>query len=117
MNIAKIGDTFVELRVPPEIGPAALRALVGNTPRDYEIDQQPIPESPRWRRHVVRLIRAYRTRIGHRLGSRCVYEPSCSHYAELVYRRFGFLRASLLTIRRLKRCRPDLGGLDLPPSE
>src|SRR2546427_6280108 len=100
MNIAKIGETVVELRVPPEIGPAALRALVGNTPRDHEIDQQAIPENPRWRRHVVRLIRTYRARIGHRLGSRCVYEPSCSHYAELVYRRFRGFRCSLLSSPR-----------------
>jgi len=115
LNIVTVGDTVIELRLPAEIGPAAIRALCGTTNHDADIDLLEIPENPTWRRRMVELIRWYRLRIGGYLGSRCVFEPSCSHYAEVVFRQYGFLRACLLTAQRLARCRPGHGGLDLPP--
>jgi putative membrane protein insertion efficiency factor len=50
------------------------------------------------------------------IGKRCAFEPSCSRYAELSLRMFGFWRGSILTVRRLQRCQACNGGLDLPPS-
>ena len=61
------------------------------------------------------MIRAYQLLVAPILGPACRYYPSCSHYAEVVFRQYGFLRACLLTAQRLARCRPGHGGLDLPP--
>ena len=105
----------LELRVPPEIAPTVLRALGLSTACDMEIDAMVLPNSG-WRHRTVMLLRWYRHRIGRHLGSRCVYEPSCSHYAELAFRQLSFSWACWLTIRRLMRCRPGNGGLDLLPT-
>ncbi|WP_375445142.1 membrane protein insertion efficiency factor YidD [uncultured Fibrella sp.] len=63
---------------------------------------------------INKLLRWYRLRISPRLGQRCVYEPSCSRYAELAFRKHGFYTGLSLTINRLKRCKPGLGGTDIP---
>jgi len=46
----------------------------------------------------------------------CRFYPSCSEYAEEAIITHGALKGSLLTLRRLSRCRP-LGphGIDLVP--
>lgn len=37
---------------------------------------------------------------------RCRYFPSCSQYAKECYEKFGFVKASLLTTKRLLKCNP-----------
>ena len=37
---------------------------------------------------------------------RCRYFPSCSQYAKECYEKFGFVKASLLTTKRLMKCNP-----------
>ncbi|MFH1260222.1 MAG: membrane protein insertion efficiency factor YidD [Elusimicrobiota bacterium] len=59
-------------------------------------------------------MRWYRRRILPKLGNRCVFEPSCSHYAELALREKGLVKGLKLTAKRLCRCRPGAGGIDLP---
>lgn len=51
------------------------------------------------------------------VGARCRFEPTCSHYAEAVVRRFGAARGSGLAARRLARCGPwtPRGTVDPPP--
>lgn len=48
----------------------------------------------------------------------CIYCPTCSQYARIAYNRFGVMRGSYLTIRRLLRCHPlHKGGFDPVPDE
>ncbi len=46
--------------------------------------------------------------------SPCRFEPTCSAYGILAVERFGALRGSLLTLRRLGRCHP-WGEVGLDP--
>ncbi|MFG0258624.1 MAG: membrane protein insertion efficiency factor YidD [Phycisphaerales bacterium JB043] len=65
----------------------------------------------------VWLVLAYRATLSPLMGGHCRFHPSCSAYALECYRRFGPIRASLLTLRRLGRCHPLGGsGYDPPPS-
>jgi len=67
-------------------------------------------------RLLLLLIRFYQLAISPWLGSRCRFEPSCSHYAATCIRRFGAVRGTLLAARRVLRCHPFGGlGYDPPP--
>ena len=48
-----------------------------------------------------------------RIRNACRFRPSCSEYAKLAIKEHGFLRGTVLTARRLKRCVPPNGGVDL----
>jgi len=65
----------------------------------------------------VRLHRAVLAPWLGRLGVRCRFSPSCSHYAEAVLERFGTLRGGWYAVRRLLRCGPWTapGTVDPPP--
>jgi len=46
----------------------------------------------------------------------CRFTPSCSHYAAQAYGKYGFLRGTWLSVRRLLRCHPwNPGGSDPVP--
>ncbi|WP_394713629.1 membrane protein insertion efficiency factor YidD [uncultured Roseibium sp.] len=64
----------------------------------------------------VFLIRFYRKNRSENIGNRCAFEPSCSRYAELCFRMFGWRSGFILTVKRLMRCKACNGGLDLPPN-
>jgi len=62
---------------------------------------------------IVRLIRAYQYAISPLLGSNCRFHPSCSHYAEEAFRRFGVVKGGYLTLLRIVKCQPfHSGGYD-----
>ncbi len=39
-------------------------------------------------------------------GGACRFYPSCSEYAELVYKNYPFLKATALTFKRILACHP-----------
>lgn len=107
------GATF-ECHVDPHLLPTIQRTLTGTTSGDQTIDTMLPPSHPAWLVLVVCLLRWYRGILSPHLGNRCVFEPSCSRYSELAFRKHGFLRGLFLTICRVVRCRPGSGGVDFP---
>ncbi|MDR2178964.1 MAG: membrane protein insertion efficiency factor YidD [Synergistaceae bacterium] len=64
----------------------------------------------------VFLIRGYQKCISPWLGARCRFYPTCSQYAILVLREWGFFKGMWLTVKRLAKCGPwHEGGYDPPP--
>lgn len=62
------------------------------------------------------LVHAYRWLISPLLGPSCRFYPSCSAYALEALERFGALKGSWLSIRRIGRCHPwHPGGYDPVP--
>ena len=67
---------------------------------------------------LVAVFRAYKLVLSPLLPPSCRFEPTCSVYAEEAVRRFGAVRGTSLTARRLARCRPGCeGGYDPVPVE
>jgi putative component of membrane protein insertase Oxa1/YidC/SpoIIIJ protein YidD len=104
----------IELRVDSSLVPSVLRAFAGTTPLDAEVDVLELPRGPRWLRLCVGFLRWYRSKRPGVIERRCVFDPSCSRYSELAFRRRGFFRGALATLDRLRRCRPGSGGVDVP---
>lgn len=104
-------DTF-EFIGDPKDAVFVERQFLGKTKRDLEIESMPIPKRPWWLRSVIKAIRFYQRKISGNLGNRCVFDPSCSHYSEIAFRKRGLLIGFWLTLKRLYRCRPSNGGID-----
>ncbi|MGH0036983.1 MAG: membrane protein insertion efficiency factor YidD [Myxococcota bacterium] len=104
----------IEFRGDSRIAPSAIRAFTGKTELDAEIDRLPLPPALGWLSLAIFGLRLYRRRVSSRLGHRCVYDPACSRYAELAFRKYGLVVGLRATVRRLLRCRPGAGGKDLP---
>jgi len=54
-------------------------------------------------------IHLYQRTLAHmadRVGMRCRFTPSCSHYAETVIARDGVMRGGWKTVKRIARCNP-----------
>lgn len=68
-------------------------------------------------RPLIWLVILYQWTISPILGPVCRYYPSCSAYSLTALERFGLIRGTWLTIRRLLRCHPFApGGVDhVPP--
>lgn len=70
------------------------------------------------RRLLILLIHGYQYLISPFLGSHCRFHPSCSSYALTALERYGILRGTALTLRRLGRCHPwHPGGHDPVPEK
>ena len=65
-------------------------------------------------------IRFYQVAISPLLGSnKCIYQPTCSHYAISALREWGAIKGSWLAVKRIGRCHPwGKGGYDpVPPKK
>lgn len=108
----EVGNDTFELNVESKDAIIIERYFAKHTKRDLVIEQLEIPLRPIWLKLIVITIRFYQKNISQKLGNRCVFDPSCSHYAEVAFREKGFLKGMKLTMQRLKRCRPENGGVD-----
>jgi putative membrane protein insertion efficiency factor len=69
-------------------------------------------------RILIALLRIYRFALSPLLGAHCRFHPSCSCYAETAITRFGAIRGTWLSLRRLGRCHPwHAGGIDPVPEK
>ena len=65
----------------------------------------------------IHLYQATLSPIYARLGVRCRFTPTCSHYGEEAIRKFGVVHGGYLTAKRVLRCGPwaTPGTVDLVP--
>jgi putative membrane protein insertion efficiency factor len=64
-------------------------------------------------RFVTMLVHVYRATLGHFLGGRCRFEPSCSQYMIDAVRKHGAVRGAWRGLKRIGRCHPlSRGGYD-----
>ena len=62
---------------------------------------------------LILCIRLYQLCISPFLPSRCRFYPTCSNYAIESFRRYSFIKALVLSLKRLMKCHPfHRGGID-----
>jgi putative membrane protein insertion efficiency factor len=65
---------------------------------------------------LLKLIRFYQVAISPWTPPSCIYTPTCSHYGYEAIKKYGALRGSWMTIKRIARCHPFArGGYDPVP--
>lgn len=84
-------------------------------PWDVVVDSLSTPKRSNISYVFILTLRLYRVIRPKYIGDRCGYEPSCSRYSELCFRKFGVKQGLKLTYQRLCRCNGSNGGLDIPP--
>jgi len=62
---------------------------------------------------LIKLIKLYQ-KIPGRFHNHCKYYPTCSNYAIEAINKYGSLKGSILSIKRMLKCNPfSKGGIDL----
>ena len=70
------------------------------------------------KKFLLLLIRFYQVAISPHLGRNCRFVPTCSQYAYIAITRFGAIKGTYLTMRRLLKCHPfHAGGFDPVPEK
>ena len=64
---------------------------------------------------LIHLVCLYRVTLGRFMGGHCRYVPTCSQYAIDAINRYGPLRGSWKSIKRIVRCHP-WGGQGYDPA-
>ena len=103
-----------EFDVDEKLRPSVERKLTGTTKTDAEIAALELPQGSIIARWLIILLRLYRRIVPINVRNRCVFEPSCSHYSEAAIRKYGVVPGCIKTMKRLRRCKPRSGGIDLP---
>jgi putative membrane protein insertion efficiency factor len=68
------------------------------------------------KRLLIGLLRAYQYAVSPLLGRSCRFFPTCSDYAVEAIGRYGAIKGSYLSLRRVLRCHPwHPGGYDPVP--
>ena len=106
----------IEMAIAEELRPRVARKLGITLEWDVFVDSFENPQLSSVSGLAAAFCRFYRAIRHASIGNRCGYEPSCSRYAEWCFRQHGFWSGLKLTFSRLKRCKGNSGGLDLPPS-
>lgn len=67
-------------------------------------------------RFMLYMVRGYRRFISPLFPPTCRFHPTCSDYAQQALARYGTLKGSWLTLKRLLKCHPyHPGGFDPLP--
>jgi len=65
---------------------------------------------------LIATVRFYRKHLSDPAVPKCRFFPTCSQYALEALEKFGALKGTLLTVRRIFRCHPfNKGGYDPVP--
>ena len=65
---------------------------------------------------ALELIKLYQSTISQVTPASCRFSPTCSNYASEAIQRYGLIKGSWLTTKRLARCNPwTPGGYDPVP--
>ena len=68
------------------------------------------------KRIMISIIKFYKKHISafvEKSGVKCIFNPTCSEYAIQAYEKYGFIKGTFLTIKRILRCNPfSKGGYD-----
>ena len=61
---------------------------------------------------MISIIKGYQFLISPLLGNNCRYLPTCSEYSIEALKTFGFIKGSLMSLKRISSCHPIkfLGG-------
>ena len=63
---------------------------------------------------AIMLINFYKKYISTLTTKKCIFYPTCSEYSKQAFEKYGFIKGSVLTIRRIIKCNPfSKGGVDL----
>lgn len=65
---------------------------------------------------MINIIKFYKKHISiyfEKEGIKCKYYPTCSEYSMQAYEKYGFIRGTCLSIKRILKCNPfSKGGYD-----
>lgn len=63
---------------------------------------------------LIGLVLLYKVVAPMKVRQRCRFEPTCSTYMIMAINKYGVIAGVIKGIKRLKRCKPPYGGVDLP---
>ncbi len=62
---------------------------------------------------LIKIIKTYKFLISPLLGHSCRYLPTCSEYSIEALKKFGLIRGTIVSIKRILSCHPwGKGGFD-----
>ena len=64
---------------------------------------------------LIGVVRFYQVAISPLTPPSCRYTPTCSEYAMIALREYGFVRGTILAVWRILRCAPSCGHVPDPP--